>query len=136
MFELEVNAEFCAAHAIVIYGEREAIHGHNWQVTLTIAGPNLNQDGLLCDFHEVQSVLNLSIDGFQNTNLNSVPPFDQLNPTTEHVAKYIAKDCQKLLRKMLPRGAHVSACRVTEAAGCAATYRPRSPGSTQANPHP
>ena len=30
VYEITVEDEFCAAHAIVIRGEREAVHGHNW----------------------------------------------------------------------------------------------------------
>jgi 6-pyruvoyltetrahydropterin/6-carboxytetrahydropterin synthase len=124
MYEMEVNDEFCAAHAIVMDRQREPVHGHNWRVTLTIAGPTVDHDGLLCDFHEVQAVLSDAIGAFHNANLNEVPPFDTINPTAEHVARHIATTCQKTLRKTLPKGARVAACRVTEAPGCAATYRP------------
>ena len=124
MYELEVTTEFCAAHAILIDEHREAVHGHNWRVTLTIAGPDLDKDGLLCDFHDVQAVLHDTIDPFQNANLNEIPPFDTTNPTAEHIARHIADQAQAALADQLPAGARVAACRVTEAPGCAATYRP------------
>ena len=42
MFELEVRRIFSAAHAIVIRGEREPIHGHDWQVPLGARLASLN----------------------------------------------------------------------------------------------
>ena len=45
MFEVSVEAMFCAAHALTIGGDREPVHGHNWHVSATVAGPALDQDG-------------------------------------------------------------------------------------------
>ena len=124
MYELEVSAEFCAAHAIVIAGAREPVHGHNWRVTLTVAGPTLDADGLLCDFHAVGAALAEVTGCFANADLNATAPFDRVNPTAELVARHIAGAVSARLAGVLPAGARVSACRVTEAPGCAATYRP------------
>ncbi|MBK7405875.1 MAG: 6-carboxytetrahydropterin synthase [Phycisphaerales bacterium] len=124
MFHLSVESEFCAAHAIVMGGSRERVHGHNWRVTLTIAGPTLDGDGLLCDFHAVEAALREVTGPFQNGDLNATPPFDRVNPTAEHVARHIAEGVQSALGAMLPLGTRVASCRVTEAAGCAATYTP------------
>lgn len=124
MYELEVNAEFCAAHAIVIAGRREPVHGHNWRVTLTVAGPTLDGDGLLCDFHEVEAALRQAVAPLDNADLNAAGPFDRLNPTAEHVARHLAERVSAALTGRLPPGARVASCRVTEAPGCAATYRP------------
>jgi 6-pyruvoyltetrahydropterin/6-carboxytetrahydropterin synthase len=57
MYEITVDRTFCAAHALMISGQREPLHGHNWHVTVTIAGEVLDDDGLLCDFHTVGRVL-------------------------------------------------------------------------------
>lgn len=122
MYELTVQAEFCAAHAIVMGGKREPVHGHNWGVTLTLCGPTLDADGLLCDFHAVASALGAVIAPFQNADLNTTPPFDRTNPTAEHVARHIAAATQCALGGVLPEGTAVASCRVTEAPGCSATY--------------
>ena len=125
MYELTVHAEFCAAHAIVMQGNREPTHGHNWRVTLTLSGEALDADGLLCDFHAVEAALAGVTAPFQNADLNTTPPFDRVNPTAEHVARHIVEATQHALASTLPPGTRVAACRVTEAPGCAATYRPR-----------
>ena len=57
MYELTVTTEFCAAHSLVIRGEREVLHGHNFRVVACVAGTEVDSDGLLCDFHLVEAVL-------------------------------------------------------------------------------
>ena len=125
MFEISVTTEFAAAHAIVIAGEREPLHGHNWHTTVTLSGPSLDAEGLLCDFHLVESSLRDLVARFHNRNLNDLPPFSgTLNPSAENVARHIADELSRSLSGRLPRGVQVSSVRVTEAPGCAATYRP------------
>lgn len=123
MFEITVQAEFAAAHALVIAGVREPIHGHNWHVTVTVAGEKLDADGLLCDFHTVEDVLRETIAPFHNANLNDHAPFDRLNPSAENVARYIAEALSAALNEALSPHAAIASVRVTEAPGCAATYR-------------
>jgi 6-pyruvoyltetrahydropterin/6-carboxytetrahydropterin synthase len=124
MYEITVERTFCAAHAIVIRGQREPLHGHNWLVTASIAGDTLDEDGLLCDFHAVDRVLAEITEPFVNMNLNEVPPFNDVNPSAEHVARHIATELAARLKNELAPGGRVRAVSVTEAPGCCATYRP------------
>ena len=124
MYEITVERTFCAAHAIIICGEREPMHGHNWLVTVTIAGQTLDSDGLLCDFHTVERVLKEVCHPFENRNLNEVSPFDDVNPSAEHVASHIAREMSAHLKYALPPHAKVASVRVTEADRCSATFRP------------
>jgi 6-pyruvoyltetrahydropterin/6-carboxytetrahydropterin synthase len=121
MFELSVQRVFSAAHAIVMRGEREPLHGHDWNLELVVTADRLDDDGLLCDFHAVQAVVDEVIRPFQSVNLNQVPPFDHLNPTAEVVARHIAESTAA----RLPAGVRVARVRLTEAPGCAAHYHPR-----------
>lgn len=123
MYEIEVEDEFCAAHALTIGGAVEPLHGHNWRVRVVIAGETLDGDGLLCDFHTVGSVLSEILGRMNNGHLNELPPFDRINPSAEAVARYIGEELSSRLDGSLAPHAWVSSVRVTEAAGCAATYR-------------
>ena len=116
-----MTSEFCAAHSITIAGKPEAVHGHNFAVELTVAGSELDDDGLLCDFHALEAALGRVLDPLSNTNLNATAPFDSLNPTAEHIARHIALGVQAQLVDMLPTGAGVCTCTITEAPGCKAT---------------
>ncbi|MEM7227808.1 MAG: 6-carboxytetrahydropterin synthase [Planctomycetota bacterium] len=119
MFEVSTIREFAAAHAITMKGLREPVHGHNWRVTVTVAGPVLDSDGLLVDFHDLERRLENVIRPFHNQNLNDVEPFDEINPTAEHVAKYIAET----LFRTMPAPVDSLTAAVTEAPGCEARYR-------------
>lgn len=128
MFRLTVQAEFAAAHAIVMRGEREPIHGHNWRATVCVAGESLDDDGLLCDFHAIESSLRAATERFHNKNLNEVPPFDRENPTAELVAMHLAEAVAASVPPQdASRGVRVEWVRVTEAPGCAATYHAPTP---------
>lgn len=120
MYELTVERVFCAAHAIVINGRREPVHGHNWRVRLTVSGRELDSNGLLCDFHALERVLDNVIGRYNNANLNEIPPFDRINPTAEAVARTIG---EQVLPK-LPRGVNLTRLALTEAPGCEATWQP------------
>ena len=121
MFELSVQRVFSAAHEIVMRGEREPLHGHDWTLELTVTADRLDDDGLLCDFHAVQATVDEVIRPFQSRNLNQTPPFDRVNPTAELVARHIAE----ATAVRLPAGVRVVRVRLTEAPGCAAHYHPR-----------
>lgn len=124
MYEITVETEFAAAHAIVMGGRREPVHGHNWRVCVAVAGDSLDEDGLLCDFHAIESSLQEIVRPFQNRDLNSTAPFDRVNPTAELVARHIADALGAALpARDAARGVRVASVRVTEAPGCAAIYR-------------
>jgi 6-pyruvoyltetrahydropterin/6-carboxytetrahydropterin synthase len=127
MFELEVETVFSAAHAIRIAGVREPLHGHNWKVVARVVGGTLDGEGLLCDFHTVEGVLRELTAPFHNRNLNEVPPFTEVNPTAELVARHLAEGLAEGLEAGLGGGVWVESVTVTEAEGCRATYRRARP---------
>lgn len=130
MYELTVQTVFSAAHSLRIAGVSEPVHGHDWHVTACIAGRALDADGLLVDFHAVEECLAGIVRPFRNADLNATPPFDRVNPSAEHVARHIAQSLSERLRTLHGVAAgpadtapRVDWVRVTEAPGCAVTYR-------------
>jgi 6-pyruvoyltetrahydropterin/6-carboxytetrahydropterin synthase len=121
-FALEVECEFAAAHAIVLAGERERLHGHNWRVVVSVGGERLDGEELLCDFHAVERLLGDIVSPFRDRNLNECAPFDQVNPTAEAVARHIARELTAQLGRANP-AVHVEWVRVTEAPRCTAIVR-------------
>lgn len=120
MYELSIEGGFSAAHAIRLGGVPEPLHGHDWHITVTLSGDTLDDDGLLCDFHTIEESLRAVTDRFHNRNLNETAPFDRVNPTAELIARHIAE----ALSPLLPAETRLVSVRITEAPGCAATYRP------------
>lgn len=120
MYRLRVDREFPAAHAIVLGGEVEAMHGHHFRVAVVVEGPRLDGEELLCDFHELETRLDLAIEPFRNRTINGVSPFDRVNPTAEALARHFAET----VAGTLPEGVRVVEASVGEAPGCTATYLP------------
>ena len=118
VFEISVQRVFHASHALLIGGDREESHAHDWRITLVVAGAALDSDGLLCDFHDLEAALDEVIETFQDADLNQTRPFDRFNPTAEAVAKYIAESVSGRLGDTV----HVDRVSVIEAPGCQATY--------------
>jgi len=124
VYELTIHTVFCAAHAIMLRGEREPVHGHNWRITAVVSGPTLDDDSLLVDFHALERALADIVRPFHNNDLNRTPPFDRTNPTAEMVARHIADSlASRLDADARSRGVRVTGVSVTEAEGCVATYR-------------
>ncbi|MBM4109011.1 MAG: 6-carboxytetrahydropterin synthase [Phycisphaerae bacterium] len=122
MYRVRIQGEFCAAHAITIRGQREPVHGHNWRVTLTAAGPELDADGLLVDFHALQGALLTVLKSMDTKDLNTMEPFRRVNPTAEHVARHIHDEMRRGAR--IPNAVRIESVEVTESPGCSAVYAP------------
>jgi 6-pyruvoyltetrahydropterin/6-carboxytetrahydropterin synthase len=90
MFQLGVHAEFAAAHALRDYdGPCERLHGHNYEVEVTIAGDALDERGLLLDFADLKKHLNAILGALDHQCLNELPDFADVSPTSEVLARHI-----------------------------------------------
>jgi len=100
MYVLTVEDTFASAHQLRGYkGKCENIHGHNWKVVLSVKGRELNDIGLLIDFNDLKTILK-KITGFlDHKNINEIPPFDILNPSSELIAEFICNETSKELKK-------------------------------------
>lgn len=124
-FRLTIERIFSAAHALKLRGVMEHLHGHDWKVTVTVEGRRLDDDGLLCDFHELEVSLDQVIQPFRNCNLNETSAFSDRNPSAELVAEYIAKGLAG--SPAWTGGVRLLSVQVTEAPGCTAVYLPADP---------
>jgi len=89
MFEVAVEQTFAAGHALRNYrGKCENVHGHNYRVRITVAGEQLDETGLLVDFVEVSRLIGGVVQYLDHQFINDLPPFDQLNPSAENLAKF------------------------------------------------
>lgn len=121
MFEVIVEASFAAAHSLRGYqGKCSQVHGHNFRVRVTAEGEKLNELGLLVDFTVLKGRLRQLVERFDHENLNGIPPFDVLNPSTENIARYLAVEMQV----GMPEGVRVSSVWVQETDANVAVYRP------------
>jgi 6-pyruvoyltetrahydropterin/6-carboxytetrahydropterin synthase len=124
MYEVSVDETFAAAHNLRGYkGKCEDLHGHNYKVRVTLAGPELDSVGLLYDFVHLKQVIQGVIRSLDHKYLNELPPFTTINPSAENIARHIHDEAAKQMRAV-PNGAKISSITVWESEVTAATYRP------------
>lgn len=95
------------------------MHGHSWQVEVVLETEQLDDEGMGFDFVEIKGHLAELVARFHHNHINVVPPFDQISPTTEHLARWF---CRQLEERMPTAG--VVAVTVWEGPDCSATFRP------------
>lgn len=123
MFTVTVEAGFSALHQLRLSGSAlEPLHGHDWRVRAHFGRLDLDDRGMVLDFHEARAALQSVVSRLHHCNLNEHEGISGRNPTAEVVARYI---WDRLHRTGLGSVARVD---VTEAPGCTATYEaPETP---------
>jgi 6-pyruvoyltetrahydropterin/6-carboxytetrahydropterin synthase len=124
MFQVSVEETFSSGHALRGYqGKCENVHGHNYRVQVTLAGPKLDNIGLLVDFTELKSVVRGIIAGLDHQFLNDLDAFKTVNPSAENLAKYFYEETHRRL-KTLPAGAGITEVTIWETDTASAQFRP------------
>ncbi|MGI5819244.1 MAG: 6-carboxytetrahydropterin synthase QueD [Armatimonadota bacterium] len=120
MYELTVEREFSAAHLMRGYdGACARLHGHNYRVLISVEGEQLDGCGMLVDFADLKCAFDEVLAALDHRNLNEIPPFDEINPSSENLARYIYHQAERAV------GDGVRVCRVTihESPTSSVTYR-------------
>ncbi|NTV28567.1 MAG: 6-carboxytetrahydropterin synthase QueD [Candidatus Omnitrophica bacterium] len=98
MFELTVRSDFSSAHFLRDYeGKCRNLHGHTWQVAVTVAGNELNAIGVMADFVGLKQHLNSILVRLDHTCLNDQEFFKVNNPTAENLARFIFQEYRQLI---------------------------------------
>jgi 6-pyruvoyltetrahydropterin/6-carboxytetrahydropterin synthase len=118
-YQISTTRHFSAAHQLRLYdGALEPLHGHNWQVRVSIQSDRLDSAGMVMDFHLLERLVDEVIGVMHNTHLNDLAAFARVNPSAENVAMHIG--CA--LR--LPDGVTLGQVEVWETPENSAVYRP------------
>ena len=88
-FIIRVEARFEAAHNLRAYkGAPEPLHGHSWKVEAKFKCAKLDHEDIGIDYVHAEQAIRQLASRFDHRYINEVPPFDQLNPTSENIAKW------------------------------------------------
>ena len=121
MFEIEIDRTFSAAHQLKGYdGDCRNLHGHNYEVTVTVVADKLNEVGIALDFKKLKAALDQVIAPYDHHNLSELPEFKEINPTSEVLARSIYRQMSELINDGNVRVARV---RIGESASSRLTYR-------------
>lgn len=122
MFELTTIVDFEAAHCLRDYpGKCSRLHGHNWQVEVSVCGNKLNELGLLIDFRDLKTEVQKVLTQLDHYYLNELPAFQSLNPSAENIAKYLYEE---LASSSALTGLQLKKIKVWESPRAAVTYCP------------
>ncbi len=85
--ELSVDFHFCAAHSLPYYnGPCFRLHGHNYQLRVTVGGKINPKDGMIRDFEEIRKKVSEAVLAqCDHHNLNDFME----NPTAENVVAWM-----------------------------------------------
>ena len=118
MYELAIKGDFAAAHVLRGYeGNCKNLHGHTWKVEVVIVGEDLDRIGMVMDFKIVKKKLKDFLCRLDHIYLNDLPAFKDINPTTEHLAKYIFEE---FAPECLPL--HIKRVQIWESDSASVTY--------------
>lgn len=99
MYEVSVQEHFDAAHYLRGYqGKCENLHGHRFEVVVSVRAKQTDDVGLAYDFIQLREQLRGISGRFDHTCLNEIPPFDKINPSSENIASTIYAELQALLQ--------------------------------------
>ena len=102
MPQVKIIDRFSAAHNLRNYkGKCEELHGHNWQVEVTVGRKKIEKNGMVMDFNELKTLTKDVLFKLDHSYLNNLACFKNINPTSENIASYIAVELKKKLGPLL-----------------------------------
>jgi len=121
-YELMIETDFSAAHSLRGYaGDCSRLHGHNWRVELYVVCTTLDDIGLAVDYKILKCELKAALADWDHYNLNDVPPFDDINPSSENVARVLF---ERMAKRLDDARLHVSRIAIGETCTAKVTYHP------------
>ncbi|MEX0762945.1 MAG: 6-carboxytetrahydropterin synthase [Dehalococcoidia bacterium] len=89
VFELGADAFFGARHFVTMNGQQGPPHHHSYRVEVLVESPSQDSDGVVIGFREVRALVEAIVEDYSETLLNTVPPFHEVQPTSENIARVI-----------------------------------------------
>ena len=120
MYEVNIKTGFSAAHQLRLYdGKYENLHGHDWSAQVTVEADELDAIGVGIDFVKLKQMVEEILNRLDYQNINEIPPFDELNPSAENIARWLFLKLKEQVNSKTTRVKRVEIC---EMEGCGASY--------------
>ena len=122
MYEVSIQEHFDAAHYLRGYqGRCENLHGHRFEVMISVKTTQTDDIGLAYDFVSLKGKLREILGRFDHTSLNDIKPFDEINPSSENIATTIYSELKTMLQG---ENVTISSIKVWESPQSCITYFP------------
>lgn len=128
-FTVRVEARFEAAHFLREYrGISEPLHGHSYKIEAHLEGTGggVDSDDIAVDFVSAKRSLEALAKKLDYGCINDVPPFTEMNPSAENIARWFHRELSAALAS---ENASVRAITVWEGPVNSVTYAPAPPPS-------
>ncbi len=100
MYDIFIDTHFAGGHHLRDYpGNCETPHGHNWKVRVTVRATELDKLGMGIDFKVLKKLVKTTLDKIDHKNLNELPYFETINPSSENIARFIYNDLEQQLQQ-------------------------------------
>ncbi|RPH40440.1 MAG: 6-carboxytetrahydropterin synthase QueD [Desulfobulbaceae bacterium] len=98
MFDIFIKTHFAGAHHLRDYpGDCENPHGHNWKIKVTVRATGLDELGMGIDFKILKKIVKEAVDKLDHRDLNNLPAFKEINPSSENIARYLFAELKQPL---------------------------------------
>jgi len=125
VFELGAEAFFGARHYVTIDGVEGPPHQHSFRVEIVTESSSQDEDGIVIGFANARRMVEELVGRYNEMLLNTVPPFDEIQPTLENIAKVIY---QELVPRLAGEAVKLKQVRVWESPTSHASYSEGSGG--------
>ena len=121
IYTLTVKDHFDAAHYLYDYpGECRNLHGHTWDIEVSVESTELCELGMVYDFALLKKDLKAVLARYDHKHLNEIEPFNSISPTAENLARIIFEE---LSEAIVQSGVIVTEVAVWESPIAKLTYR-------------
>ncbi|MHA1990848.1 MAG: 6-pyruvoyl trahydropterin synthase family protein [Candidatus Hodarchaeales archaeon] len=112
MFKLKRTINIAASHSLKGHPKCGKMHGHNYNITVTVEGEDYTSDGMVIDFGELKNIMNSVIGKYDHMHIGRLPDGWQGNPdhiievpfefvSSENLAKHWGLEIQEKLSSSL-----------------------------------
>ena len=82
-------------HSITINGKQGEVHPHTWELMVDIA----TTDEQFQEFSQIEKKLEQLLEKYQDKYINSIEPFQKINPTIENAGEVFAREIRKSIEE-------------------------------------
>jgi 6-pyruvoyltetrahydropterin/6-carboxytetrahydropterin synthase len=113
VYTVAVQRDFVARHFLFggDWGPENQLHSHHYKVEVQLEGSRLDQHGYLVDIVDIESRMEELVAYYRDKDLNSLPEFEGLNPSIEHLSRLF---CNAMAERTRAGNVHAISVKIWE----------------------